>query len=364
MQFSQWLRRTSKKLPRWTYPFLKASWHVGNELLASATGIRRPRFGSRIEFSDLEIVEMQSFFLRGAGPGQVLVKTMVSAMSPGTETAVLMGLPNAVRAMPFFPGYSGYGVVISAGRRTRLREGQYVAGLIGHASIAVVDEKNLVICDPADEARHLAMIELGCIVQQGVRKARIKVGDHVVVIGAGLLGQLSVIYADMLGAGKITLLTRSDRKRESTAAVLPKHEYLVVGDEVDSATSMNADVALECVGTGEALVTAARHVRAGGRVINLGSPRDAVSAANLLSVMAANSAEMIGAHISTLPDADGDPNNMTKSEERALFVELVHHGKFVMPSYSVVSATSSKNVNEAYESVSTGSPDATILFEW
>lgn len=364
MQFSKLLKSNAKKLPRWTYPYLRAWWHVVNELLASIRALRRPRFASRIEFSDLEIVEMQNFFLRGAGAHQVLVKVLVSAMSPGTETAVLMGLPNAVRPMPFSPGYSGYGIVISTGRGSRIKKGQLVAGQLGHASLAVVDEANLVVCEPSDDAQQMAMIELGCIVQQGVRKARIKIGEHVVVIGAGLLGQLSVIYADLAGAGNITVLTRSDRKRASIAAALPPHEYRVIGSGSDYTETLDADVALECVGTGEALSTASRNVRRSGRVVNLGSTRDIVSASSLFSVVAENSAQVVGAHISTLPSRDGNPNNMTKRQERSVFVDLVRRGKFVLPTHSVVPATSSENVNKAYESITTGSPDATVLFEW
>lgn len=364
MQFSKWLKSNVKKLPRWTFPYLRASAHVVNELLASLKALRCPRLANRIEFSDLEIVEMQNVFLRGPGAHQVLVKVLVSAMSPGTETAVLMGLPNAVRPMPFAPGYSGYGVVISAGKGSRIKKGQLVAGQLGHASLAVVDEINLVVCDPSDDAQQMAMIELACIVQQGVRKARIKIGEHVVVIGAGLLGQLSVIYADLVGAGKITVLTRSDRKRASIAAALPPHQYRVITSGSDNTEPLNADVALECVGTGEALTTASSNVRRNGRVVNLGSTRDIVSASSLFSVVAENSVQMVGSHISTLPSRDGTPNNMTKRQERSVFVDLVRRGKFVLPSHSVVPATSSENVNNAYESITAGSQDATVLFEW
>jgi len=342
---------------------LKASWHVANELLSSIKSTRLPKFGQRIEFSALEIVEMRRFFLRGPGAGEVLVKTITTAMSPGTETAVLMGLPNAVRAMPFYPGYSGYGEVIGTGRRTDLKKGQLVAGQIGHASLAIVDEKNLVVCEQNDDSQSMAMIELGCIVQQGVRKARISVGEHVLVIGAGLLGQLSVVYSMLTGAGRITVLSRSDRKRESSKQALPPHEYLI-DDEIGPEVSISADVVLECVGTGDALNTAVHHVRRGGRVVNLGSQRGAFSAAKLLSTASSNSAELIGAHISTLPVTDGNPNNMTKREERETFVQLVRAGSFVMPTHSVVNATSSDNVNRAFESITSGGSAATILFEW
>jgi len=364
MQFSSWLKRTSKKLPRWTYPALKASWHVANELLFSVKSARRPRFGDRIEFSALEIVELRRFFLRGPGTGQVLVKTITSAMSPGTETAVLMGLPNAVRAMPFYPGYSGYGQVVATGRRTNLKKGQLVAGQIGHASIAVVDESNLVVCSSGDDPHQMAMIELGCIVQQGVRKARIRIGESILVIGAGLLGQLSVIYATLAGAGQVTVLSRSDRKRESTSDVLPAHTFLVDGQDIDSEMSVEADVVLECVGSGEALNNAAHHARRGGRVINLGSQRGAYSAAKLLTTTSSKSAELIGAHISTLPSADGNPNNMTKNEERETFADLIRTRNFVMPTHSVVTVRSSSDVNQAFESVTSGGSDATVVFEW
>lgn len=343
---------------------LLALWHVSSEILASAKALRRPRLGRRIEFTALEIVEMRGFFLRGPGSGQVLVETIVSAMSPGTEMAVLMGLPNAVRAMPFYPGYSGYGKVVSTGKSTSLRKGQYVAGQIGHASIAVVDEMNLSLCEPTDDPHCMAMIELGCIVQQGVRKAQIRLGEHVLVVGAGLLGQMSVIYASAVGAGKTTMLSRSARKQKSSEASLPKHEFIVDSGESGFVAPIEADVSLECVGTSEALITAINHVRMGGRVVNLGSPRATVSGQAFLSIVAEKSSEVIGSHISTLPVIDGHPNDMTKSQERAVFVDLVRRGVFKIPSHTVVAASSSENVNKAFESISFGGSDATILFEW
>src|SRR5262245_20727829 len=91
--------------------------------------------------------------LAAPGPGQVLVRMLVTLISPGTELRVLQrsfDAPHWTRwgKLPFLPGYSAVGVVDECGPDVTLRAGQRVVMRRSHASMALVPEKS---CVPVDD---------------------------------------------------------------------------------------------------------------------------------------------------------------------------------------------------------------------
>lgn len=163
-------------------------------------------------------------------PGRVLVRTVASLISAGTERASvesarkslvqearerpdlvkavidrartdgLRNTFNAVRgklASSQALGYSAAGVVMGVGEGvTKFAPGQRVAcagvGYASHAEVLSVP-KNLVVRLPDDvDFEAGAFGTLGAIALQGVRLAEPTLGESVLVIGLGLLGQLTV----------------------------------------------------------------------------------------------------------------------------------------------------------------------------
>lgn len=163
------------------------------------------------------------------GPGQVLVRNAYSALSPGTEKSKveigrksLLGKalerPDQVRLVlhkirqegllstwqkvkdrldrPTPLGYSSSGVVIETGCDVeKLKVGDRVAcagnQFATHAEIITVPVN---LCVKVPEGVHLseaATATLGAIALHGVRQSKTKLGENVVVIGLGLLGQLT-----------------------------------------------------------------------------------------------------------------------------------------------------------------------------
>lgn len=160
-------------------------------------------------------------------PGFVLVANRASLISSGTERstvkaaqASLLGKarqrPDKVRQVldnlrkeglwatvrkvqekldqPKALGYSSAGVVLEADGGEALRVGDRVAcagqDYASHAEVVVVP-RNLVI--PLPEALSFdegCFVALGAIALQGIRRAEVGLGDRVLVIGLGLLGQL------------------------------------------------------------------------------------------------------------------------------------------------------------------------------
>jgi predicted dehydrogenase/threonine dehydrogenase-like Zn-dependent dehydrogenase len=161
-------------------------------------------------------------------PGFVLVANRASLISAGTERstvqaaqASLLGKarqrPDKVRQvldnlrkeglwatvqkvqeklnLPKALGYSSAGTVLEADAGAPLRAGDRVAcagqDYASHAEVVVVP-RNLVVPLPErlsfDEG---AFAALGAIALQGIRRAGVSTGDRVLVIGLGLLGQLT-----------------------------------------------------------------------------------------------------------------------------------------------------------------------------
>jgi predicted dehydrogenase/threonine dehydrogenase-like Zn-dependent dehydrogenase len=102
-------------------------------------------------------------------------------------------------------GYSCSGQVIAVGKKiASLQVGDYVscagAGYAQHADIVCVPEHLVVKISNKKNLSVASSVTLGAIALQGIRRADIKIGDVVSVIGLGLLGQMTVQLAKLAGA--------------------------------------------------------------------------------------------------------------------------------------------------------------------
>jgi predicted dehydrogenase/threonine dehydrogenase-like Zn-dependent dehydrogenase len=160
--------------------------------------------------------------------GMVLVATRASLISSGTERATVQAAqasllgkarqrPDQVRKVldnlrkeglgatfakvrdkldqPKALGYSSAGVVLAADPDERVRAGDRVAcggaDYATHAEVVVVP-RNLAVPVPENVSfEEAAFATVGAIALQGVRRAEVGLGSRVLVIGLGLLGQLT-----------------------------------------------------------------------------------------------------------------------------------------------------------------------------
>ena len=319
--------------------------------MSSLIALRKPRMGRRVVFRSHEIADLEGFLCRGPAASEIAVKVLYTAISVGTESAVLLGLPNAVRTMPYYPGYSGCGVVVAKGRNVvDVQLGDLVAGQIGHSSFAIVKSHEIVVFESEHDSCKMAFSELGCIVQQAMRKACVQLGEHVAIVGTGLLSQFAAIYANHLGAGHITMIDRSGRAASAIAELPIEVAYVVTASaSCQEIRSIGADVVIEAVGNASALLASVEAVRWGGRVVNLGSTRDAIDATRLVNLLVDKEASLIGAHISTTDRTEGSRDDWTHGQERDLYRRLVEAGTVQAPPYEIVHARRREDVNYLYE---------------
>ena len=100
-------------------------------------------------------------------------------------------------SVPMEMGYSCAGTVVAVGGKVcEFRIGDRVAcaggGYASHAEINYVPNNLAVIIPENVSTRDAAYSTIGAIAMQGVRQSQASVGDRVMVIGLGLIGQLTV----------------------------------------------------------------------------------------------------------------------------------------------------------------------------
>jgi 2-desacetyl-2-hydroxyethyl bacteriochlorophyllide A dehydrogenase len=196
-----------------------------------------PSTGLRLVFPAGNHVETESYTPQPPAAGEVLVKTTVSLLSTGTETIVYARnfdkgthWDNWVK-YPVHPGYCSVGVVQALGEGvTNLKIGETVACRQGHRSHATL-KADACFPIPAGVAPEDAVwFPLAKIAGHGARAANIALGDSVVVIGAGPIGQMAARWALAAGAGKVVILDLSET-RLNMAAVAGAIPVLASADQ-------------------------------------------------------------------------------------------------------------------------------------
>jgi predicted dehydrogenase/threonine dehydrogenase-like Zn-dependent dehydrogenase len=179
-------------------------------------------------------------------------------------------------------GYSAAGVVIEVGSQVRgISVGDRVAcagqGYASHAEVVAVPE-NLCVKLPASADLSMAAYNtLGAIALQGVRQADLRLGETCVVIGLGLLGQLTSLILKASGVKVIGLDIDPDAvdiaRKHCTDAAYEMSDPLIV-DAVHHATSgINTDAVIITAATSstQPINLAGRLLRKRGTVVVVGA---------------------------------------------------------------------------------------------
>ncbi|MFL5886020.1 MAG: Gfo/Idh/MocA family oxidoreductase, partial [Thermoleophilaceae bacterium] len=271
-------------------------WWVYARLLAARN--KRPLYrGLCIGWTASGYAELLPVEVPHPGRGSVTVRTDVSVVSPGTERARYLRLPNASFGLGM-PGYSSAGVAIDLGPGVEdIREGDLVAVDGGaHGTLATAPAGKVYAVPDGVSAADAALIKLAVIAGHGVQSARVAAGEGVVVVGAGLIGLLAQRLAAAAGAEPLAVIARSTT-RERLALDGGAARFLVSGRDNAKIEGLGAPVVIEATGDPDAVAVAVAAAGERGRVVLLGSPRGSTSHFPLDEIRAKR-IEVIGAHVS------------------------------------------------------------------
>ena len=261
----------------------------------------------RIVFGELG-AELRGYRLRALRPGELLVKARCSLVSIGTETTLYLshrwdaGPGTAAGAVPLqddqwdfedygrgdtwdmernrrFPGYALAGDVIAVGDGVSdFAVGDRVVALHHHADLAIVPVQPFITLKVPDGVSYedATFCVLGSVSLHAIHRANLRLGEDVVVMGAGLVGLLTVQLARLNGAMPVIAVDLSQRRLDlarqvgADFAINPNHEDLVakvreyVGGEGASCT-------IEAVGNPAVLQACMQVCAPGARVVVMGA---------------------------------------------------------------------------------------------
>lgn len=274
------------------------------------------------------VAQVEACATPAPGPGQLLIRTCTTLISPGTERAFFLGLPNTSQQYPQYQGYNNVGEVVQVGAGVDgWQEGDRVTSASRHAMFVTADAAT---CSPIPDGlsdEDAAFFNMGAIALQGVRKARIELGEPVVVIGAGLIGLLALQFAKLQGAAPAISVDRDERRLDFAQRVQADGMFMAdshLSDEVQRLCGNGGPaVVIEATGHPEAIPQAFQLAGWCGRVILLGSTRGETERINFYRDVHKKGLTVIGAHNSTRPPHDSAPGWWTLLADQRIALRLL-----------------------------------------
>lgn len=275
-------------------------------------------------------VEVETFEIPPIGDDEVLVATTCTLISPGTERAFLLGLPNAQGRYPSRPGYSNIGTVIEVGKAVKnYQVGERVASTQGHTSHFVASPNRLLKVTAADvPAEEAVFFNLGAIALQGVRKARIELGETTLVLGQGLIGLLAMQLSRLSGATPLIAADLTDSRLEISKSIGADYtlnpEDTNFSEQLSDVTNGNGPVVvIEATGHPDAISTALDVAGRDARVVLLASTRGETPKVNFYRDVHKKGLILYGAHNAIRPRQESSPNFWTLEDDSLLLLTLI-----------------------------------------
>lgn len=229
----------------------------------------------------------------------VTVETEYTLISPGTELAWFSGMQRDVSGDAFhYPVYSGYchsGTVTAVGEKVPpeagIRLGNRVVTGAPHVSRTTVSlarelevrhsdlRKPLAVVPPEISPELAPFAKVGEIAMTALRIADFSLGERVLVLGQGLVGNLAAQLFQLAGADVLAADLSAFRLERSRACgirrqVNPSWEDLAAA-VADWTGGRGADISVDSTGLSSVLLESLDYTRRLGELILLGTPRTA-----------------------------------------------------------------------------------------
>ncbi len=323
--------------------------------------------------------------------GQILVESRQSLISTGTEGIVLSRnfAPEThwekwVR-YPFYPGYNNAGRVLEVAHDvTNWKVGDRIAARAAHKQLGIYNVGATASAEVPDgmrvESARISRIPdaisdeqaswfgMACIAQIGVHSAKHEVGDAVVIIGLGLLGQLVTQYVRAMGAREVIVVETSQMRLDmalshgATQAI-----NAPVGEArervLDLTDGKGADVVYDVTGHPDVFASALGLARRFGKLVLLGDA-GSPSEQRLTSDVITRGVRIIGVHDGHIVATESETNRWTHKNMTDLFFAFLARGQMRVDDL-ITHRYSPLQAPQAYESLQADRANAMgVVFDW
>ncbi len=326
----------------------------------------------RIAWPAARTAILEEFVLRDAPPpGHVLLETDCTLISPGTEKAGFLGLPNTAGDFPRHPGYSAVGRILSVGDGvTDLSPGdRVVAYHSGHASLAIKERRHVVrIETPSLDSKTAVFAIIAAMALQGIRKLRPELGESVMVMGLGLLGLFAIQFARLGGALPAIALDFSAARRDLALQLGADHAFSPdetgLSATIKALTGKGVNAVAEITGSPTAVKQALGLMAPLGRIALVGCSRTPTTEVDFYNDVHKPGITLIGAHNFVRPNEDSHPGYWTLRDDLSLILRLFAADR-LHATPLIADILSPQQAPEAYRRIAEGETNPPgILFDW
>jgi 2-desacetyl-2-hydroxyethyl bacteriochlorophyllide A dehydrogenase len=303
------------------------------------------------------------------GKGEVLFQTQYTLMSTGTENIVFNRLfePGSHWdkwvEYPFYPGYCAVGIVKAIGPDVAgIKVGDHIACRAGHSSHHISAAESCFLIPKDIDMKEAVWFGLAKIAFMGAKAAQHFLGDSVLVIGAGPIGQMALRWAVASGAQSVIVIDSVEKrlvmakKGGATATIsvsLDKAE-----EEIKKANGGKpVRVVIDSTGNAQVFSKALTLADKYGKVVILGDT-GSPSQQNLSPDVITRGLTIVGAH-----DMHNDQTWNNQSVAQLLF-SLIKTRRFSLEGLNT-HVFDPKDCTEAYTTANTKRPETMgIIFDW
>lgn len=331
--------------------------------------------GHRILFTGFEQVEtVETDFAKPENlfRDELFLKTEYTLISPGTELACLRGTDLRGKKYPKCLGYSGICRVLAMGNEVNGFEvgDRVLVYHSSHSSYLVKKQRDVVKVPEGLAPEDAIFAVVGCMGFQGVRKVRPELGESMMVMGLGLLGQIAAQCCALSGAFPLIALDFNEKRRD----IALKHgtNYAFSPDEPELAQKVKeltrggkgVNCVIEVTGNPAAVKQGLKMTAPLGRVALVGCSRTPTLEIDFYNDVHRPGIKLIGAHNYVRPAEDSYPGYWTMREDMALLMDLIKAGR-VNTRCLLTDMPAPKDAPGIYKRFVDGDPDILgVVFDW
>ena len=318
--------------------------------------------------------ELEEFELDSLPDNGILVRNEYTAVSIGTEIYNWEhgGEPGTKPTFPHVTGYCNAGVVLDVGKDvSAVRPGDRIAGQEDHASHSILTDGSPLHQKVPENvsSRAAAFMVMGAIAMHGMRVARVELGESVVVVGLGIVGQLAATLAQLSGGVPVIAIDLDDfriRKagdRGIDICINPDTVNDLPAAVCEHCTDDGANVVIEATGNPSVYSTAVKLACTAGRIVALGSPRTEVEM-DFFADVHMREVSILGAFQPMTPDADHTHYHWAKGRDRNLVMRLMSSGKLPLEDL-ITHVAKPDQCHEIYPMLADSPKDTLgVIFDW
>jgi len=270
-------------------------------------------------------------------PDRALIKTLYTAISPGTELDCVSGKESSWFHFPQQLGYCSIGEVQAAGSGVKeYAKGDIVLTQTSHASHHLIGAELIRVKVPPSIPPQIGVwTHMAAISMTALRASRADLGDTAVVMGQGLIGAFAAQLFRAQGCRVVAVDRIAARLEIARKCGI---ETTVDGSTQDAVEAVKkltdgrgAEIIVEATGTAAAALQAIGMAAQNGEMIQLGTPRGSYEADVMPLLRAVHRASpnltLKGAHGGSLPAGPSQYLKHSVTRNSRVLLEMIGRGE-------------------------------------